>query len=422
MNFQKTVLSNGLRLVTIPMKDTATVTVLVLVEAGSKYETKDISGLSHFLEHMCFKGTQKRPTAHILSTELDSIGAESNAFTSHEYTGYYAKAHSRHFNNILDIVSDLYQNPRFDTDEINREKGVIIEEINMYEDMPQRNVQDVLMAALYDDQPAAWSIAGTKETVSAMTKSHFESYIKDHYVAQATTVVIAGSFDEKTVVADVEKMFASVRQGTKKDKKPINDIQSKPRVVLKEKQSDQTHMVLALRTYPITDERNYALGVLAGVLGRGMSSRLFQILREQMGVCYYVHAGIDAYTDHGTLQIATGVDTKRTEEVVSVLITELRRLTNECVPEQELTKVKEYITGKLFLGLESSDSCAEYIGSQEVLRRPLITPQEYSKKIQGITAEDVQRIAKDIVKSATCTLALVGPKRDTSSLEKIISF
>ncbi len=420
MIFNKKVLKNGLRLITVPMKDTATVTVLILVETGSKYETKNISGLSHFLEHMCFKGTKKRPSAQTLSTELDSIGAEYNAFTSQEYTGYYAKAHKKHVDKILDVVSDLYQNQRFEESEIEREKGVIIEEINMYEDMPQRKVGEVLMEALYGDQPAAWSIAGTKETVSAMKREDFISYVKDHYVASATVVVVSGAYNESTIESDVEKAFADLSTGAKKGKEKVIEAQTEAVVRLQKKPSDQTHMILVARSYPVESDKNYALNVLAGVLGKGMSSRLFQLLREKMGVCYYVRAGVDPYTDHGVFEISAGIDTARVEEVLAAIMKELKRFTTELVPADELTKVKEYITGKTALSLESSDSFADYVGFQEIFHRPIKAPEESAEKIQAVTAEDIRAIAIELIKPGNLTLAMVSPYDKPENLKKIL--
>ncbi|MEI7480231.1 MAG: pitrilysin family protein, partial [bacterium] len=218
MNFKRKILSNGLRVVTVPMKDNPTVTVLVMVEAGSKYETKDINGLSHFLEHMCFKGTEKRPKASDISSELDGVGARYNAFTSTEYTGYYAKAEARHLDKVLDVISDMYLHPVFDEKEIEKEKGVICEEINMYEDLPQRKVEEVFNELLYGDQPAGWSIAGTKDVVRKMTREDFVKYRGKNYLPKATTLVVSGNFDEKTIIKKITTAFKGMPEGRKQTK------------------------------------------------------------------------------------------------------------------------------------------------------------------------------------------------------------
>ncbi|MEJ0001604.1 MAG: pitrilysin family protein [bacterium] len=307
MKFSKKVLKNGLRVVTVPMKDNPTATVLVLVEAGSKYETKAENGLSHFLEHMCFKGTVRRPKAIDISKELDALGSQYNAFTAQEYTGYYAKSDARHFKKIFDIVSDIYLNSTFPDAEIEKEKGVIIEEINMYEDMPNRHVQDLIMELLYGDQPAGWNIAGERKNILAMKRDNFTSYKKNHYLPEATVIVVAGQVTEKEVLKEATKVFGTVSRGTKLSKLKVKEHQSKPEVMVKYKKTDQTHFVLAMRTYDLFSKNNAVLSVLGGVLGGGMSSRLFQKLREEMGVGYYVRAYNDAYTDHGFFEVAAGV-------------------------------------------------------------------------------------------------------------------
>src|SRR3989344_631902 len=329
MRFSKKVLHNGLRVIIVPMKDNPTVTVLVLVEAGSKYEGKKNNGISHFLEHMCFKGTSKRPKAIDISKELDSLGSHYNAFTAQEYTGYYAKSDARHFNKIFDIVSDIYLNSTFPEAEMQKEKGVIIEEINMYEDMPHRHVQDLMMKLLYGDQPAGWNIAGEKKNILNMKRDDFVKYKAAHYLPEATVLVVAGQVKEKEVFMEVSKIFADIKSG-QKDKKPkVKEFQTKPEVLLKFKKTDQTHFVLGVRTYDLFNKKNAILSVLGGVLGGGMSSRLFQKLREEMGVGYYVRAYNDVYTDHGFFQISAGVDNKRINEVIRAVLAECKKLKEE---------------------------------------------------------------------------------------------
>lgn len=422
MKLNKTVLKNGLRVITIPLKDSPTVTMLIMVEAGSKYETKDISGLSHFLEHMCFKGTTKRPHAIDISRELDSIGAQYNAFTSQEYTGYYAKAHPKHMPKIIDVLSDMYLNPIFDTREIEKEKGVIVEEINMYEDMPHRHVYDLFMHLMYGDQPAGWNIAGPRETVRAMTQKHFVDYRSKHYVANGTIVIVSGNFDEKKTIADIEKAFEGMSVAEKHGKEKVIESQAEPRLFVKDKKTDQTHMVLGIRTFDIFSKKLYKLSVMNAVLGGGMSSRLFQKLRDEMGVGYYVRSGSDEYTDHGYLAVSTGVDKSRVIEVVKAIIGELKRLATETVSPAELAKAKEQIIGNMYLNLETSDSLAEFYGFQEILKRTNETPEQISKKIEEVTAEDVKSIAQEIFINKSLNLALVGEIEDKKALSDALTF
>lgn len=420
MNFKKTKLKNGLRIITVPMKDNPTVTVLVLVETGSKYETKEKNGISHFLEHMCFKGTEKRPTAHAISSELDALGSQSNAFTSHEYTGYYAKGDAKHFKQLFDVVSDIYLHSTFPSPEIEKEKGVIVEELNMYEDVPQRHVQDLFMNLLYGDQPAGRNIIGTRETIRAMTREDFANYHKAHYVPKATTVIISGKVPEGVMLKEVTRVFGKLKGGKKGEKLQTVEKQTKPEILVKHKVTDQTHFVLGFRTHDVFDKRNSVLAVLTTILAGGMSSRLFQKLREDMGVAYYVRAHNDTFTDHGFLEIAAGVSNNRVEEVITEILKECKRLTKELVGKEEIQKVKEYIAGTMKLELESSDAFAMFYGGQEVIKHAIETPETIEKKIRKVTAQDVMKVAKEIFKNEGLNLALIGPFKDSGSFSKIL--
>lgn len=420
MKFLKNKLANGLTVLTVPMQDNPTVTVLVLVETGSKYETKKLNGISHFLEHMCFKGTEKRPKAIDISRELDALGSQYNAFTAQEFTGYYAKSESRHFKQIFDIVSDIYLNSTFPESEIEKEKGVIVEEINMYEDMPHRHVQDMIMTLLYGDQPAGWNIAGTRANVRAMKRRDFVEYHKAHYVPNATTLIVAGSVSEKEVNQEVERVFGKLKKGKKGGKIKVIESQTKPQILLKYKETDQSHFVLAFRSFDLFSKKNRALSVLGGVLGGGMSSRLFQKLREEMGVGYYVRAYDDAYTDHGYFEISAGVDNKRVPEVLSAILEECRKIVNEPISSDELQKVKDYLIGNMKLDLESSDSIANFHGMQYVLKKDIKNIEEKSAEIMQVTAQDVQKVAKEIFVNHGMNLAMVGPAKDKKVLSKIL--
>lgn len=422
MKFIKKVLKNGLRVITVPMKDNPTVTVLVLVEAGSKYENKKNNGISHFLEHMCFKGTTKRPKAVDISRELDALGSQYNAFTAQEYTGYYAKSDARHFKRIFDIVSDVYLNSTFPEAEMQKEKGVIIEEINMYEDMPNRHVQDLFMKLLYGDQPAGWNIAGEKKNILKMKRSDFVSYHSKHYLPEVTVLMVAGAVTEKQVLKEVNKIFSSVRRGIKGEKVKIKEKQAKPKILVKFKKTDQTHFVLGVRTYNLFDKKNAILSVLGGVLGGGMSSRLFIRLREEMGVGYYVRAYNDAFTDHGFFQISAGVDNKRIEEVLEAVLSECKKLKDFEVSKEELNKVKECLIGNMKLSLESTDDIANFYGGQELLKREMKGIEEKAKEIRKVTAKQIQALTKNIFKNNKLNLALIGPFQDKAKFSKILRF
>jgi predicted Zn-dependent peptidase len=420
MKYKKKVLKNGLRILSIPNKDSLATTVLVLVEAGSKYETKKINGLSHFLEHMCFKGTTNRPKAIDISAALDSLGAQYNAFTGHEYTGYYAKVSTQHFDKVLDVVADLYQNPLFNEAEIEKEKGVVIEEINMYEDLPQRKVQDLIISLLYGDQPAGWSIAGDKETIKVLTKDDFLKYRGEHYVASATTVVVAGNFDEKTIFKKIEAKFKETTQGKKFGKIKTKEVQTEPKILVQHKKSDQTHLVLAFRTYDTYNKKNHALELLANILGGSMSSRLFQRIREEMGAAYYVRAENDTFTDHGYLAISVGVDNSRVKDVLAAILDECKKIRDTILTDKELQMFKDSLIGGISLGLETSDAVANYYGGQEILKKEIDNPLELAKKIQKVTAKEIKKEAELIFKDNKLNLALIGPFEGEGDFAKIL--
>jgi predicted Zn-dependent peptidase len=417
MKFNKTTLKNGLRVIAAPMSDNPSVTVLVMDEAGSKYETKKESGLSHFLEHMVFKGTAKRPKAIDISRELDGIGAHHNAFTAQEFTGYYAKADVKHTDKILDIISDIYLNPLFDAKEMEKEKGVIVEEIRMYRDLPQRHVHDMFMELVYGNQPVGWNIAGTEETVKSFTRDALVSYRKNHYVSGATTVIVAGSFDEKEILAKIEKAFGSISTSPMKGKLKVWESQKIPQIKTLFKETDQTHLVIGVRTFPIKDKRIPAIDVLSTILGRGMSSRLFSKMRDQLGICYYVKTEHDPFTDHGLLTISAGVDNTRVKEAVKGILGECERFKIELVSDAELKKAKDYIAGTTMLELETSDARAEFCGFQEILKKEIESPEEIIKKIQKITAADVRKLAREIFVNKSLNMALIGRFKNKSSFK-----
>jgi predicted Zn-dependent peptidase len=418
--FKKYVLDNGLRVILAPQPQSSASTVLVLVEAGSKYETKKISGASHFLEHMCFKGTEKRPSALAISSELESLGAINNAFTSHEATGYWAKVHSAKLDNILEIIADLYLNPIFDEKEMEKEKGVIIEELNMYEDTPMRKVGDLFMNVLYGDQPAGWEVGGTKETVCSFKKEDILKYRGRHYVASATAVAIAGNFDEKKILKRIENLFNRMPANKKFSKEKTNDSQKKPAILVKYKESDQTHIVLGFRAFNMYDKRRYALSVLGDILGGGMSSRLFQRIREQMGAAYYVRAGADLFTDHGLFAVSAGLDHTKVNQVISAILDEFKKIVLKSVSPEELQKSKNHIVGQLMIGLETSDEVAGFYGNQEIFHQKIITPEQLVKKIEAVTPNDILKLAKDIVKNQGLNLAIIGPFKEKGRFEKIL--
>jgi len=419
-SFKKYIFTNGLRVLLVPQPESLATTVLVLVEAGSKYEKKEINGVSHFLEHLCFKGTKKRPTALTISSELESLGAVSNAFTGHEATGYYSKVRAENLDTILDIISDIYLNPVFNAEELEKEKGVIIEELNMYEDTPTRKVSDLFMELVYGDQPAGWDIGGTKEVIRSLQREDIIKYRSQHYVAKATTVVVAGNFDEKKTLLKIKELFKAIPVAKKFSKLKIIDSQNKPAVLVHHKSSDQTHIVLGFRAFSMYDKRRFVLEVLSDILGGGMSSRLFQRVREQLGAAYYVRAGSDLLTDHGLFAVSAGLDNRRADAVIRAILEELKKISTYKVSEAELQRAKNHLSGTMMIGLETSDELASFYGQQELFHKDIMTPKDMLKKIESVSAKEVLKVAQGIVKNEHLNLALIGPFKDKKEFEKIL--
>lgn len=421
-SFKKITLNNGVRVILASQPSSLATTILTLVEAGSKYETKDINGLSHFLEHMYFKGTTKRPKAINIAGELDQMGAEYNAFTSQEWTGYFAKVQAKDAEKALDIISDIYLNSIFDAAEIEKEKGVIIEELNMYEDTPMRKVNDLFMEVLYGDQPAGWDVGGRKEVIQKLTKEDFLKYRSGHYVGKATLVVVSGAIDEKKLLPKIEEYFQNISIGDKTGKIKTVEKQNEPQVLVKFKESDQTHIVLGCRAFDAFDNRRFALEVLVDILGGGMSSRLFQRVREEMGAAYYVRAGADLLSDHGYFAVSAGVDHKKLKDVIKAILDEFLKISKNSILEQELQRAKDHLIGSLILNLETSDELAMFYGGQEILKHSAMMPEETLAKINAVSVKDVVTVAKDIFQNNKLNLALIGPYKNAEEFKEILTF
>lgn len=418
---KKTILKNGLRIVFVPQPQNLAATVLILVRAGSEYEKKRENGVSHFLEHMTFKGTADRPEPGMISHELTGLGARFNAFTGEEYTGYYAKAQAEKLPKILEVMSDLYLHPLFNEKEISRERGVIIQEINMYEDDLPARAERLFTALVYGDQPAGWGVAGEIPIIRRLARADFVRYRDARYVMPGTVIVVAGKFNEKATLAAIKGYFGALPRRRAPAKKRTVERQSAPRAALQFKESDQAHLVLGFRAFDMFDERRYALRVLADLLGGGMSSRLWARIRERMGAGYYIWASADLSLDHGLLSVSAGVDHTRTEEVIRAILEECRILRDGVVPEAELQRTKDHMIGGIVLGLETSDDLASFYGGQEVLAGRALSPEELTDRIRKVTAEDVRRVAAAIMKNGRLNLAVVGPYKNNAPFKKILT-
>lgn len=413
-----TVLENGLSIISINTGGPST-TVLTIVSTGSKFETKEKNGISHFLEHMCFKGTDKKSGKEI-ATFFDELGAETNAFTSKELTGYYVKSIHKFWKKSLGMVADIYIHSTFPESEIEKEKGVIIGEIAMYDDMPMHQVYDIFDDLVFGDEPAGMSVLGTKETVQALTYDDFIDYHKKHYVASGTAIVVAGDITHSELVKEVSEKFKTISVSKKHLKKKTKISQQKSQLSLKYKETDQTHIVLGYLSEKRGHKDTIILNTIAGLLAGGMSSRLFERLREDLGLGYYVGARNKPQDDIGTFEINCGVDSARVEEALKEIQSQIKRFLNEEVTEKELKKVKDQITCDLQMNLELSDDIAYFYGKQYISGLGYRTPKEIIRMYKQVTTKDIKRVAKKIFKNERLNCAILGPhdKRDISKFKR----
>jgi predicted Zn-dependent peptidase len=419
--FQLERLDNGLRILTAPMESAQSVTCAIMLAAGSRYETEDTNGIAHFSEHMFFKGTERRPTARDISMEIDAIGGEFNAFTGKEYTGYYVKCAAESRDVALDVLVDMLRNSKFDPNEIDREKGVIIEEMNMYFDTPRDFIGGVYEELLYGDQPLGWDIIGRKETIRSATRDTFRSYV-DHWYKPARMVVGVGGKLGDGLHEQIAELLGDVPAGeTGEPPAVLLSPNGKVQVKVHTKASDQAHICLGVHSYPLEHPDRYVLQVLSTVLGGGMSSRLFTEVRERRGLAYYVYGLNHSYTDAGSLYAQAGVDINRIDDAVTTVAGELRKIAEEAVPQDELDKAKSFAKGRFVLQLETSQGLIMFGLRREVLESRTPDPEEILAEIEKVTVEDVQRVARDVIEQHGLNLAVIGPFDDPARFEQLLA-
>ncbi|HVA32372.1 MAG TPA: pitrilysin family protein, partial [Gaiellaceae bacterium] len=416
--FERHTLDNGLRVLTSNLDHAQSVTCMVMLAAGSRYETPGTNGIAHFSEHMFFKGTERRPSARDIAGEIDAIGGEFNAFTGKEYTAYYVKCAAEHRDIALDVIVDMLRHSRFDGEEIEREKGVIIEEMNMYFDTPRDYIGGVYEGLLYGDQPLGWDIIGRKETVRSATRDTFMEYLDRWYTPPRMVLGVAGKIGDD-VLERAQALLGDLPAAAAGAPEAARDYE-RERVRVFTKQSDQAHLVLGVPSYPIEHPDRYALQMVATVLGGGMSSRLFTEVRERRGLAYYVFGINHSYTDAGSLYSQAGVDISRIDEAVTTIASELRKIAAERVPADELEKARNFTKGRFVLQLENPQGLILFGLRKEVLEGRAPDPEEVIAGVDAVTAEDVQRVAQDVIADDRLRLALIGPFDDASRFEKLL--
>ena len=422
MKYNRTILKNGLRVLTIPMPSFESATVMLMVGAGSRYETRLNNGISHFLEHMAFKGTVKRPTAMDITSLIDGMGGEFNASTGKEVTAYYIKSAADKVEISLDVLSDMLRNSKLDSIEIEKEKGVIVGEIDMNEDSPMRDIGDVYERLIYGDTPLGWNIAGPKDIVRKINREDFISYMKNLYSPHNMTIVFAGGIENEKAIELAEKYLGKMTRFDTLRFNKYEEKQDKPRLFLKTKKTEQAHIAIGFKTVKNEHPDKYPLEVLAAILGGGMSSRLFHEVREKRGLGYYVSTGADSYQDAGSIVTVAGIDPKRIEEGISVILEEHKKISNSkfSISKSELRKAKEYLKGHMVLGLENSRSVAYYYASQELLEKKIDDPDELMKKIDAVTAEQIKNVAKKYFVEKGLNVAIIGNFEDRQIFENLL--
>ena len=429
MLHQNFTLKNGLSVILVDTKTFPTFTAMLLVGAGSRFENKKNNGIAHFFEHMAFKGSKKYPNALILSSMIEGLGGVFNAFTTKDHTGYWIKAPISYFETVIDVLADMIQNPLLLEEEIEREKGVIIEEINMYEDQPQYKVWELFEEMIFKNHPLGYPTTGYKETVSKFTRKTFLEYMKDLYKPNNTVLVVTGglSINQKSKIKNqndiskfkifleiIEKKFSSWSDGQKVSYLEFCDTQDLPQILIKTKKTEQAHLVLGYRGLNYTHPKRYVQSVLMTILGGGMSSRLFYQLRERRGLCYYVHSGSEPFSETGYVYTRAGltVDTKKINEAIKLIIAEHQKIANDDLKDDEIKKAKEMIKGQLVLSLEDSHNLASFFGRKLMFEGKIVKPQEVIKKIDEISKEEIVDLAKKLFVKEKLNLTLLSPIKE----------
>ena len=416
-------LDNGLTIIGIPLKDSKTTTVLTLVGVGSRYESDTEQGLSHFLEHMMFKGTKKRPNAKVIAQELDGLGASYNAFTSYEYTGYWVKVRNQKKYIALDVIADIFQNSLLNESDIQVERGAIIEELNMYLDIPTRQIHSDFQTLLYgSDTPLGRPIIGTKESINSFNRQNFVDYFNSKYVASNTYIIVAGEVDNN-MLDKVEDSFNNSRQAESPVKVNFTVSQNSPKVNIRNKKTDQTHLMLGFHIPDIHSQDRYIATIASTILGGYMSSRLFTEVREKRGLSYYIRADSHHFDDTGVFNINTGVQNTKIVDTLKLILKELQEMKSYPVSDRELNIAKEHIQGQTVMGFESSDEIAAIVGMNELLLKQPFDLDYEMEQYKAVTKQQVLDFMQKFALSEHLNLALIGniSASDNIKLEQILA-
>lgn len=425
MKLRTETLPNGLEVILAPQENTNSVTVMVFARVGSRYESKDINGASHFIEHLMFKGTERRPTTLDISKELDRFGAEFNAFTGKDATAYYVKIDAKHGGLAVDLLHDMLTASKFDPVEIDRERGVIVEEINMYEDNPRMHIEDLLEEVLFPDNTLGWNIAGPREVIKTVPREKLIGYRDAYYVPKRMAVVAAGAVGDE-LAKDIKERFGSIETPAEKRDEDFEPFRAPEKLTeplaLQSKNTEQVQLGIAFHGFSMNDAERPAANVLATILGGSMSSRLFIQVRERRGLCYSVSASHQSLDDTGVFTIMSGLEKTRLKEAIGVIWEELQNTVNDLVDDEELTRAKDYIRGKTMLSMEDSANEANWYGKLWLYGQKLQSPEERMKEIDAVTAEAVREVAKKIFIPDHMAASVIGPFEDKQALRAMFPF
>ncbi|HEX3797902.1 MAG TPA: pitrilysin family protein [Verrucomicrobiae bacterium] len=417
--YNVTKLKNGLTIATAEMPHMTSVSLGLWVGVGGRYESAEVSGVCHFIEHMLFKGTRRR-SARRISQDVEGVGGYLNAFTSEEMTCYHSKACHDRFGELLDVLSDMFLNSRFAPADITRERSVIKEELAMYLDQPQHRVQELLNELLWPHQPLGRALTGTEQTLDALTRAQLVNYQRSNYVANRVIFAAAGRLKHKQVVQAVSRLAARFPQGRRPQFAPAVSEQTQPRVHLFTKETEQTQLALGIRTCSRHDHRRFALRLLNTMLGENMSSRLFQVIREDRGLAYSIYSSLSYFDDVGTLTISAGLDLANLEKTLKLIMRELSVLAKSLPSEAELRRARDYVIGQIDLSLESTDSQMMWLGEQLIGYDKTIAPEEIKQHIREVRASEIRSVARDFFRPDRLNLALVSPLKSDQGLVKLL--
>lgn len=420
MKYYRRILPNGLTIIEVPSNDAESVVVDFFVKTGSRSETPKENGISHFLEHFLFKGTHKYPSAMAITELIDGVGGEMNANTGKEHTQYYIKAHSSHLELIFNVLTDMIQQPLLDAEELEREKGVIVEELHMYRDMPMVEVENILEELMWPGMPLGQNIVGSKDTVTKFTTKMFQSYLDRHYQTSNMILGVSGKFDRKKLDRLIKQYWQKISKKTFHRWDKAKDGQKKIQVKVHYKDTQQAHLAFGFKGFEFGDKRNSAALVLGAILGGGMSSRLFSEIRERRGLAYYVRASNSSYQDTGVFQVSSGVQVDKVEEAVRVILGELNKIRTVPISDKELIKAKAYLKGRTTLALEDNQTRLDWFIEQEAFHKSIQIPADFFKKIDNVTIAQVREIAKTLFQPQRMNLAVIGPYKNDKMFAKLL--